>query len=135
MPSALYHCAACVLDHNIYVVGSMDHVPLTATANVWTTLAPIPEAKVGQSVCVMSGKVYVLEGRLEPHGGEMSCSCHRYDPMAITWSALAPMSTPRDGSVSFVLGGHLRAAGAVMTKTIQYLRRSATTRAQIAGRR
>jgi hypothetical protein len=121
MPEARANFVACVLNDAIYVVGGYgndfanDNLTDTnfcynTVTNVWSTLAPIPDTKLGHSVCVVSGQIYVLGGQ-RPLDPAMASSVHRFNPVTNVWSAVAPMSTPRCGLTSFVLGGSLYVAG------------------------
>jgi hypothetical protein len=74
--------------------------------DAWSTLAPMPEAKVFHSVCTVGGLIYVLGGTLAP-----STSVHCFDPVANLWSAVAPMLAARASFASFVLNGSIHVAG------------------------
>jgi hypothetical protein len=57
MPRALFNCGACVLGSNIFVLGGADDETsadstfcYNTLVNVWTTLAPMPEARMGHGV-------------------------------------------------------------------------------------
>jgi hypothetical protein len=121
LPEALFHCAVYVLGSSIVVLGGCrsSHVESaenttycynTAT-NVWSTLAPMPKAKMNHSVCEVSGLIYVIGG--EADSAIPVDSVHCLDPAMNEWSTVAPMLNPRAGFVSYVLGGTIYAAGGV----------------------
>jgi N-acetylneuraminic acid mutarotase len=75
----------------------------------WATLAPMPEAMVCHTVCVINGLIYVLGGMFSD--ATAASSVHRYDPVANSWSTVAPLSSARAGCASFVLDGSIHVAG------------------------
>jgi hypothetical protein len=110
-----------LLGSDIYVVGGIEEdTTLTAAihrystmTNVWTTLTPVPDAKMGHSVCALSGLIYVLGGQMSIQENDMvimsSDSVHKSDLTENLWTTAAPMS--RAGLTIFVLGGSMHAGG------------------------
>jgi N-acetylneuraminic acid mutarotase len=89
---------ACTLGSNIYIFGGND-VYETETSTTyrfntqmgeWTTLAPMPRAKAGHSVCVLASLIYiyVVGGILSDSFSEGLTSANCFDPAANSWRAL-----------------------------------------------
>jgi N-acetylneuraminic acid mutarotase len=76
----------------------------------WTGALPSsPNVHVGGAGGVINGKFYVAGGRRRD--GRDSDQLDVYDPVANTWSTLAPMPTARSGMAAAVLGGKLYVIG------------------------
>jgi N-acetylneuraminic acid mutarotase len=121
MPAERDHAAACAMGSDIYIIGGDDgDMQITSTTycyntetNTWATLTPMPEAKHRHSVCVLDSLIYVMGGG---NMDEYDCpaiisSVHRYDPMADSWSEVAPMSVARSAFGAFVLDGSIHVVG------------------------
>jgi N-acetylneuraminic acid mutarotase len=117
--------AAAGSDGRIYVVGGSDeghkknileaYDPRTDT---WTRLSPMPTPR--ESLCAVAAKgadgrirIYAIGGRDRSRPGNGLSTVEAYDPATDTWTAMAPMPTPRhaqaatlgpDGCI-YVLGG------------------------------
>jgi len=116
--------AALGLDDNIYVFGGTDgnsidyattyiyHPP----SDTWTTGAPLPTGVASaRAVTLPDGRIVVLGGGTGCFFGHPPCGVTNavtaYDPRANTWSALAPMLSPRDNFAAVVLNGRIYAIG------------------------
>jgi hypothetical protein len=60
-------------------------------------------------VCVLDGLIYVMGGK--DSASDTVSSVHRFDPVANSWSTVAPMSSARKVFAAFVLGGNIHAVG------------------------
>jgi hypothetical protein len=120
MPQSFCSFDTCVVGSNIFVFGkfrSSDDAATTPTAtfcfntaaNIWTTLAPMPETTVQHSACTVSGLIYVTGGIDDSNF--IVDSVHRFDPLTNSWSTVAPMLRPRAKHASFVLDGYIYVAG------------------------
>jgi N-acetylneuraminic acid mutarotase len=113
MPEAIYLCAACAIEGNIYIFGgrSPDRIPQPSVykyetvSNEWITLAPMPRACNGLSVVVMNGLVYIVGA------GEQVRGVLRWDPASNVWSTLGSTLDLRQHGCAFVLDGCIYAAG------------------------
>ena len=74
-----------------------------------STLDPMPEPRVGHTSAEFGGLLYSLGGLTRVRDGLSSVV--RFDPASGSWSRVASLSVIRHYLVSFVLGGHLYAAG------------------------
>jgi N-acetylneuraminic acid mutarotase len=80
--------------------------------NVWTTLAPMPVARMDHGVCVVSGMIYTIGGQSTLlQDASAPSSVYRFDSAANLWSTVAPALSPRVHLATFVLGGSLYVAG------------------------
>ncbi len=71
------------------------------TTDRWTVLANLPTGRSRSSCTVMQGKIAVIGGIAdEASVGKNSDKVELYDPVAKTWSRLAPMPTARHGHAS-----------------------------------
>ena len=68
-----------------------------ALSGAWTTKTPMPTARYGLGVGVLSGGVYAVGGY---DGTTFLNTVEAYSPSSNTWLSKAPMSTPREGPVS-----------------------------------
>jgi hypothetical protein len=112
MPYASHGSAACVIGSDIYVFGGdgkfegrrgrhADALKYDSMGNTWSTLAPLPSARVFHSASALDGLVYII-GLVE---------IIRYDPASDAWSTLAPVLVGTYLGTSFVLGGIVYVAG------------------------
>ncbi|KAJ8681151.1 hypothetical protein QAD02_016938 [Eretmocerus hayati] len=110
-----------VLNDKLYAVGGRDNSSCLSTvecydphSNKWTSCAPMSRRRGGVGVGVMNGCLYALGGHdapsSNPHASRFDC-VERYDPKTDTWTAVAPMSIPRDAIGVCVLGDRLLAVG------------------------
>ena len=77
--------------------------------NFWTTKAPMPVARNGLAVAVISGILYAVGGT----GGGAEATLEAYDPATDTWTTLAPMPTARAYLGAAAINGILYAVGGV----------------------
>jgi hypothetical protein len=69
----------------------------------------MPEAMESYGICAVGGLIHVLGGK---SSNTIASSVHRFfDPVANSWSTLAPMLTDRFASAAFVLNGSIHVAG------------------------
>ncbi len=96
--------------------------------NAWTTLAPMPTARAGAAAAVIDDGIFVIGGRQSTSGpcsgGPYLQTVEKYDIDTDTWSAVAPLLTPRSdlaavahGGKIFVFGG---CAGTVTNEVDMY---------------
>jgi hypothetical protein len=103
MPAELDKAGACVVGSAIYIFGGRDESErvlsttycFSTETNTWTTLASMPEVKSGHSVCLLDGLIHVMGGDSNDENGDEASfsSVHRFDPVANSWSEVAPMSS------------------------------------------
>jgi N-acetylneuraminic acid mutarotase len=118
-PEPKVDAAACALGNEIYVVGGQrvnSNDAVTATTfcynvhtDAWVTLAPMPEGMTCLTVCAIGGLIYVLSCIFSDNA--IGDSVFRFDPVANSWSEVAPTFTPRFSCASFVLDGSIHVAG------------------------
>lgn len=85
---------------------------LPAQGNTWTARAPMPTPRVGLAAGVIDGILYAVGGANpdttpSSHLGTLEA----YDPKTDTWTAKAPMPTPRSFLAVGVVDGILYAVG------------------------
>ncbi len=96
--------------------------------NTWTTLATMPTARAGAAAPVVDNGIFVIGGRLSAPGpcggGPYLATVEKYDVDTDTWSAVAPLPSPRSdlaavahGGKVFVFGG---CAGTVTDEVDMY---------------
>ena len=68
------------------------------TAGTWATLPTMPTARGDLAVATgPDGRIYAIGGYLPPPQNYDVNTVEAYDPIAGSWSTVAPMPTPRDG--------------------------------------
>jgi len=119
LPTPLLGLRAGVVDDKIYTVGgglcfSCQEVAVNTVyeydpaADTWTSVAPMPTARLDLAVRVMNGLLYAVGG----YGGDnLTGALEAYNPTTNTWATLAPMPTPRGGLAAGVVNGRLYAVG------------------------
>lgn len=65
-----------------------------AQQSSWTSLTPMPTARGGLGVAVVSGKIYAIGGL---SGGSPLNNNEKFDPVANEWTEEAPLPTARSG--------------------------------------
>ncbi len=65
------------------------------TQSSWTTMTPMPTARGGFGVAVVSGKIYAIGG-LNGNNEPVSVT-EEYNPQTNDWTSKMPMPTPRSG--------------------------------------
>jgi N-acetylneuraminic acid mutarotase len=117
MPTARSAGATAVIDGKIYVAGGRpprghDFAVYDPATDTWTVLPDLPTQRNHLAAAAINGKVYVAGGRFGGGvGSEMTAALEVYDPVTITWAALAPMSTPRGGVNGIAVNGCLYVFG------------------------
>lgn len=103
MPTTRSAGVAVVLDKKIYVAGGRpphgrDFAVYDPNTDKWATLRDLPSQRNHLAGTAIGGRMYVAGGRLG--GGFQSDKTgvlEAYDPKTRTWSAQAPLPTPRSG--------------------------------------
>ncbi len=81
----------------------------TDTQSDWTTVSPMPTARGGLGIAVVSGKIYAIGGI---NGNNLPIgTTEEYDPQTNTWSSMASMPTPRSGFATAVFQNKIYAIG------------------------
>jgi N-acetylneuraminic acid mutarotase len=96
-------------------------------SNTWTTKAPMPTPRLGASVGTVNGIMYAVGGYVNGSSGPLvTGAVEAYDPLSNTWTAKAPMLTPRAVGVGVVngiiyaVGGYVdNPPGFVVTGTVE----------------
>lgn len=118
MPTGRSGGGAAVVDGKIYVAGGRppggaDFAVYDVAADTWTVLPPLPTPRNHLGMGAIDGKVYVAGGRFGVgFNSERTDVLEVYDPATNSWSARAPLLSPRGGVASveangclFVIGG------------------------------
>jgi N-acetylneuraminic acid mutarotase len=109
-----------VINGKIYIIGGLTYEPSLKALNVneeydpatdmWTTKAPMPNAKWGMAVSEVDRIIYVIGGQSGGHS--WSSLVHAYDPKTNSWTAKAYMPTGRThvpacsvNGIIYVIGG------------------------------
>jgi N-acetylneuraminic acid mutarotase len=120
MSTARYSLSTCVVNGKIYAVGGFGApaVPLRTVeeydpaTDTWTAKADMPTARGFLASAAVDGRIYVMGGNGGPgFWGPSLDTVEAYDPATDTWTARAPMSTPRDGGAASALEGRIFAMG------------------------
>jgi hypothetical protein len=90
MPAARSGHSACVLGGLIYVAGGLDFtvVRYDPSSDTWSTLASMPQRRIGCALFALDGCVYAA-------GGHGNATVVKYEPEFDRWSAVASMTTTR----------------------------------------
>ena len=102
-PHPVSHPAACVIGHEIFVVGGggsnvntqyRDRVYAYDTKNdTWTEKCSLNNGRAGHRICAVNGQIYVLGGR-DPYRTDVP-ECEVYDPSQDLWTVLEKAPIPR----------------------------------------
>ena len=79
------------------------------TQSSWTTMTPMPTARGGFCIAVVSGKIYaigVINGNNLPVG-----TTEEYNPQTNQWTSMTSMHTPRSGFAVAVFQNKIYAMG------------------------
>jgi hypothetical protein len=120
MPTPRDNLATAVLRGQVYAVGGVDRVGITAVVEVynprtgwWTTKKSLPRPRVGAGAAVFGDRLYVAGGAF-PLGddvGQITNSMVVYDPDRNRWQPAAPMPTARVQVRLVAAGRYLYAIG------------------------
>ncbi|ESO11571.1 hypothetical protein HELRODRAFT_96746 [Helobdella robusta] len=110
-----------VLGNKLYAVGGRDGSSCLRSmecydphTNKWSICCPMNKRRGGVGVAVCNEFLYAVGGHDAPSSNPASSrfDCvERYDPKTDTWTAVAPISSPRDAVGVCVLGDKLFAVG------------------------
>jgi N-acetylneuraminic acid mutarotase len=105
---------------SVYALGGRngagtDNNRFTPATETWTTLAPLPMGRDGLGAAVIGHSIYAIGGRPET-GGPCSgftqfADVERYDIASNTWTAVAPLPTPRSDVGAIAHGGKIYVFG------------------------
>ncbi|KAK3101711.1 hypothetical protein FSP39_005736 [Pinctada imbricata] len=134
--SRMFHAACCV-SGLIYVIGGQDNrireiskfrvldnvECYNPTSDTWFTVQPMREARLGCSVAVMDGFIYVVGGYSDTvgraSGNNVLSSVERYDPRSNEWTELMNLRIPRcHGNLVTVNGNLYLCGGATRSYTV-----------------
>ena len=128
LPNPRNHMGGCAVEGKIYAVGGQ-HLGDEKAGNQktmqvydpgtdsWTNLAELPVAKghVTANVLEWNGRIIVVSG--VTHRKTKLASVDEYDPKTNAWSALTPLSKPRQSPVAGIIGDKLIVSGGSTTAT------------------
>jgi N-acetylneuraminic acid mutarotase len=119
MPTARDHLAAAGIDGRLYAVGGRADGRLFGALEVfdpqsgtWTRRAAMPTPRGGLMAAALGGRLFAFGGEgngRDPLG--VFAETEAYDPATDAWTALAPMPTPRHGSVAVSVDGAIYVPG------------------------
>jgi N-acetylneuraminic acid mutarotase len=79
------------------------------TQSSWTTITPMPTARGGFGIAVVSGKIYAIGGL---NGNNLPVgTTEEYDPQTNQWTSMTSMPTPRSGFAVAVFQNKIYAIG------------------------
>jgi N-acetylneuraminic acid mutarotase len=122
MPTARNHIGVGTVNGKIYVIGGRapgafviampknldvveEYSPVT---NSWATKAPLPTARSGGGVAVLSGRIYVAGGEVHtPQYVAAFRAFEAYDPASNTWTQLPYMPSPRHSFATGAVGNRM----------------------------
>lgn len=111
---------------NVYIIGGRagtvlsQNLKFNPITNTWAAGAAMPTPRAGAGITVQDNLIYVIGGRdgITPFSGAPLNANQVYDPVANTWTSLAPLPTPRSGVAAvsvngliYVIGGWTLAGG------------------------
>jgi N-acetylneuraminic acid mutarotase len=85
---------------------------VSANAERWSMLAPLPVPRQETAVAELNGRVYVIGGMLTD--GTTTDTVEAYDPATDRWSAVAPLPAPRHHTNVAAVGGKLYVMGGLV---------------------
>lgn len=107
LPAPRDHLVGAAVGGVLYAIGGRDRFIAAITdrvdaydpvADAWTSRAPMITGRGGMAAGVVDGSIVVVGGEGDPMSPVgVFPQTERYDPVADTWTALAPMVTPRHG--------------------------------------
>jgi N-acetylneuraminic acid mutarotase len=119
MPAASERASSCVatLGGKIYLFGGArlggsvsESSVYDVASDTWQALPSLPEAREHCVAGAIDDRLYVAAGRSGGIGG-FQPNTWAFDPIALTYTARAPIPTPRGGAAGAVLGGKLYVLG------------------------
>lgn len=120
LPTPLDHACGGVLDGRLIIAGGRAGTIGSTTAatwaraadGTWQARAPMPRARGGTACGVVDGRLIVVGGEGNPDvASGVFPDADAYDPIADTWTPLAPMPTPRHGMAAVGVGDRLWVPG------------------------
>jgi N-acetylneuraminic acid mutarotase len=122
MPVGRFLAAAAAVGGRIYVIAGVVNGRAGAVesdlvseydpgADAWVAKQPMPTARHGAAVSVLSGRIYVLGGTTLYDPATPLQTVEAYDPATDTWTSRKPMPIGRDGAVAGSVGGRIYVAG------------------------
>ncbi len=83
------------------------------TTNSWTTLSPLPTARMGLAAAVVGNSIYAIGGRTGsgPNSGGKVNVVERYDIATDTWAAVSPLPSARSDLAAATVGGKIYVFG------------------------
>lgn len=100
---------------NVYAIGGRPTAVVgnhlnryNVASNTWTSLAAMPTSRAAAAVAVVGNALYVMGGRTSnaPCSGGYLSVVERYDIDTDTWSALAPLPSPRSDFTAAAVGNN-----------------------------
>jgi N-acetylneuraminic acid mutarotase len=83
---------------------------VSAQAERWSMLAPLPDPRQENGVATLDGKVYVVGG-MKSFAVPTVDTVEVYDPATDTWARVAPLPAPRHHTAAATVGGRLYVIG------------------------
>jgi N-acetylneuraminic acid mutarotase len=80
--------------------------PIIASPGNWSSMTPMPTARMAFGVAVVNGKIYAI-------GGTEYGTNEMYDPATNTWTTMVPMPTPRSYFAAATYNGKIYCIGGV----------------------
>jgi N-acetylneuraminic acid mutarotase len=126
LPVARDHGVGAAIGANLFAIGGREGAITALVDRVdrydpvgdeWTSRAPMITARGGTAAGVIDGRIIVVggEGNTAVTSGVFPHT-ESYDPVADTWTSLAPMTTPRHGMGAAAVGGALYVPGGATTQ-------------------
>jgi N-acetylneuraminic acid mutarotase len=85
---------------------------VSANAERWSTLAPLPVPRQETAVAELNGRVYVVGGMLSD--GSTTATVEAYDPATDQWTTVAPLPAPRHHTNAAAVAGKLYVLGGLV---------------------
>lgn len=85
---------------------------VSASAERWSMLAPLPEPRQENAVVELDGRVYVIGGMRGPTS--TADTVEVYDPATDQWTRVAPLPSPRHHTAAAAVGGKLYVLGGLV---------------------
>ena len=109
-PITILDQATATVGSNLYAFGGVS-TAITAAANkfdgtTWTAIAPLPVALEFPQAATDGTFIYILGGA-EPSAGTPQTTNNRYDPVANTYTPMAPFTTGTWNHAAVFLGGKI----------------------------